>query len=743
MTQRWISCALACGIALAVMASGALEPFERPLLDLRMRLVERPADPGPVLIEIDPRSIHEVGRWPWPRSLHALLLDRLTAAGVGEVFLDIDFSLRSDGAEDAALEGALARRQGRTTLAAFRQWSESVQGYVDVGPLPRLARHARLASTNMVPAPDGLVRQARTDYPWREGPLPGFAALLAGVDDAGSHEFYIDYGIDPGGLTRLSFVDVARGDIDLAPYRGRQVVVGATALELGDTLAVPKYRVLPGVVVQLLAAQSLMLDRALVRLPFWAFLLAVPAFVAALGWLTRRRGTAAVLVVFTGAGMLLLGGALALQATTPVLLDVVPFLMASVLAVAGVFLVRFQGVARSLVAETLARLRTERLMGTVAQNAFDALVTADAAGRVRFFNKAAGEMFGLTRSEAEGQSLAHFIARPETLSDAKLAAALQRIVAAGRPRRLVCRRGNGELFYAELAVSELTEADREMFILVVRDIDRRVRAERRLRARERELRQAKNEAELANQSKTEFLANMSHELRTPLNAIIGFSEVMEQQLLGPLGSESYVAYAKDIRQSGLRLFHTVSDVLEFSRLEGRQSELQEEEFDLSGLCRNMAQHLRARAAETGHEVEARVPPAEARYLGEERLVKLAVNHLLSNALKFTPQGGRIAFSLDLNDDGSARIVVEDDGVGIPAEEIDSCFEAFRQADSGLQRSHEGSGLGLTLARKFIELHQGTVDLQSRRGTGAGGSGTKVTLRLPAARRRVAAARRSA
>ncbi|MGF1592282.1 MAG: CHASE2 domain-containing protein [Kiloniellaceae bacterium] len=743
MTPRWISCALACGIALAVLASGALEPFERPLLDLRMRLVERPADPGPVLIEIDPRSIHEVGRWPWPRSLHALLLDRLTAAGVGEVFLDVDFSLRSEGAEDAALEGALARRQGRTTLAAFRQWSESAQGYVDVGPLPRLARHGRLASTNMVPAPDGLVRQARTHYPWREGPLPGFAAVLAGVDDAGSHEFYIDYGIDPTSVTRLSFVDVARGDIDLAPYRGRPVIVGATAVELGDTLAVPKHRVLPGVVVQLLAAQSLMLDRALVRLPFWAFLLTVPAFVAALGWLTRRRGTVAVLGVFAGADMLFLGGALALQATTPVLLDVVPFLMASVLAVAGVFLVRYQGVARSLVAETLARLRTEKLMGAVAQNAFDALVTADAAGRIRFFNKAAGEMFGLTLSKAEGHSLARLVVRSDALSDVELVAALRRIVAAGRPRRLVCRRGNGEHFFAELAVSELAEADRNMFILVVRDIDRRVSAERRLRARERELRRAKKEADLANQSKTEFLANMSHELRTPLNAIIGFSEVMERQLLGPLGNESYLAYAKDIRHSGLRLFDTVSDVLEFSRFEGKESDLQEEEFDLTGLCRKMAKQLHARAVETGHEVEARVPPAEARYLGDARLVRMAVNHLLSNALKFTPQGGRIAFSLDLNDDGSARIVIEDNGIGIPAAEIDACFEAFRQADGGLERSHEGSGLGLTLAKRFIELHQGAIDLQSRCDGGAGGSGTTVILTLPAARRCVATARRSA
>src|SRR5690606_16412538 len=129
-----------------------------------------------------------------------------------------------------------------------------------------------------------------------------------------------------------------------------------------------------------------------------------------------------------------------------------------------------------------------------------------------------------------------------------------------RPRRLLCRRRNGELFYAELAISQLNDSEQPMYILPVRDIDRRVQAERRLRARERELRRAKMEADLANQLKTEFLHNMSHELKTPLNAIIGFSEIMERQLLGPLGSDGYVDYAKDIRESGERLLHTVSDV---------------------------------------------------------------------------------------------------------------------------------------------------------------------------------------
>ena len=738
MKRVWISCLAACAVTLAVMAAGGLEPLERPLLDLRMRLVERPADPGPVLIEIDPRSLHEVGRWPWSRSLHALLLDRLTAAGAGEVFLDVDFSLRSDEHEDGPLEGALARRQGRTTLAAFRQWSVQEQAYIDAGPLPRFAQHARIVSTNMVPGADGLIRQARRSYPWRDGSLPSFAAAVAGAGGSDDRAFTIDYGIGLENLTRLSFVDVARGDVDQELLRGRRIVVGATALELGDTLAVPNHRVLPGVVVQMLAAQSLMLDRALQRLPFWAFVLALPAFVAALTWPTRRASFWVLVGSFVGGNVVIAGAALGLQAATPILLDIMPFVAGSFLALATMFLQRFQHVAHSLVAETLSRRRTEKLMGTVAQNAFDALVTTDAKGCVHFMNRAASRMFGMSLAEAAGMSLARFIARPNAIDQDKLVETLQRIVAAGRPRRLVCKRANGELFYADLAVSELTDADRPMLILLVRDIDRRVRAERRLLAREGELRRAKTEAELANQLKTEFLANMSHELKTPLTAIIGFSEMMEQQLLGPLGSEGYVAYAKDIRESGQRLYHTVSEVLEYARLDSGDCQLEEAEFDLVGLCHLVAERLQAAGTRSGHGVEASVPPAEARYIGDERLIRLALDHVLSNALKFTPAGGKITFSLHLDDDGSARLVIEDSGIGIEPEEIESCFDAFHQANRGLGRSHEGAGLGLTLAKRFVELHQGSIALQSRRG-----DGTRVTITLPAARRCTTAARRSA
>ncbi|WP_340118360.1 CHASE2 domain-containing protein [Pelagibius sp. 7325] len=739
MTRQWVGWALACLVSLGVLAIGALEPFERPLIDLRMRLVQTPADPAPLLIEIDPRSIHEVGHWPWGRSLHALLLDRLTAAEAGEVFLDLDFSLPSGAEEeDAALEFALARRQGRTTLAAFRQWSESAGAYIDAGPLPRFAAHARLASSNVVPAADGTIREIALRYPWRGGSLPSLAAAIAGVTDsqdaAVEDSFYVDYGIDPGGFTRLSFVDVARGDVDPALLRGRSIVVGATAVELGDMLAVPRHRALPGVALQLLAAQSLMLDRALTRVPFWIFVLAVPAFLALLFSLAPRRNISGLLLVVVAGNLLFGAGALVVQATLPVIIDLLPFFLASVVAAAIIFLMRFHGVAASLVRETLARRRSENFLGLVAQHAFDALVTADAKGQVRFVNAAASRMFRLPPDEGGGLSIIDFVARPGSVPQDRVAEALRRVALSNRPQRLVCRRHNGTLFYADLAVSVL-EDDGEglQFILLVRDIDRRVKAEQRLLARERELRRAKAEAELANQSKTEFLANMSHELRTPLNAIIGFSELMEQQLLGPLGNGEYVGYAKGIRESGERLYHTVSDVLEFARIEAGKQSLDAAAVDLAALCRRLADLMMPQMREAGLEFTLSLPASEAYYLIDERLMKHAIKNLLSNALKFTPQGGRVALKLALHGDGAAVVTVEDNGIGIDESEIEACFDAFAQANRGLARSHEGSGLGLTLAKRFVESHQGTITLQSATDGRGGPSGTTATITLPGAR----------
>jgi signal transduction histidine kinase len=246
------------------------------------------------------------------------------------------------------------------------------------------------------------------------------------------------------------------------------------------------------------------------------------------------------------------------------------------------------------------------------------------------------------------------------------------------------------------------------------------------------VRRAKEEAEAASRSKSEFLANMSHELRTPLNAIIGFSDLMEAQKYGALGSPRYLQYIRDIGDSGRHLLDLINDVLDISKVERGKLELIEEQVDLAEIVeaslRLMRQRAEAAQVTLAIEVEAKLPPLWADGL---RLKQVLLN-LLSNAVKFTPAGGRIRLGAALGEDGLS-LSVEDTGIGMDEAGIELALRPFGQVDAKLARKHGGAGLGLPLSKAIIELHGGRLTIVS-----APGRGTKVAATLP--RRRIVAAR---
>jgi signal transduction histidine kinase len=248
--------------------------------------------------------------------------------------------------------------------------------------------------------------------------------------------------------------------------------------------------------------------------------------------------------------------------------------------------------------------------------------------------------------------------------------------------------------------------------------------------RERALIKAKDEAEAANRAKSSFLANMSHELRTPLNAIIGFSEVINGQKPDPASSARYREYAHHIHASGQHLLRLVNDILDLSKLAAGQMELTESLVDLEGLLRDCVRlvlaQARARSVTIDTDVAASVPPVMA---GELRLKQVLVN-LLSNAVKFSHDGGAVGVSVRLIETGDLAIVVSDHGIGMKPEDIPVALEPFRQIDNTLSRVYDGTGLGLPLAKKLMEMHGGTLGVESMLGRG-----TTVTVTLPRARLR--------
>ena len=252
--------------------------------------------------------------------------------------------------------------------------------------------------------------------------------------------------------------------------------------------------------------------------------------------------------------------------------------------------------------------------------------------------------------------------------------------------------------------------------------------------RAEELEEAKTAAEAASRAKSQFLANMSHELRTPLNAIMGFSELMAKELHGTLGNPEYREYATLINQSGDHLLQLINDVLDLAKIEAERFKLLDEVVDLTEVIGFCLRVVDEGPIGTGITVELHLAEDLPLMRGDSRRLKQIVMNVVSNAFKFTPPGGTVRVTADFDPQAGFHLEVFDSGVGIAADKVDKVLEPFTQVDGDLNRRHEGAGLGLPLARKLTELHDGAFALSSREG-----EGTTVTMRFPTTRRAAVAA----
>ncbi len=232
--------------------------------------------------------------------------------------------------------------------------------------------------------------------------------------------------------------------------------------------------------------------------------------------------------------------------------------------------------------------------------------------------------------------------------------------------------------------------------------------------------EARRRAEAANKAKSRFLATMSHELRTPLNAIMGFSEVMKSEILGPMPNATYKEYAGNIHDSGSHLLNLINEILDLSRIEAGRYELHEETLRLSDVVEDCHRLLKLRAENKGLQIIEDTPYDLAQVWVDQRALRQITLNLMSNALKFTPRGGRIMVTVAATPDGGQMLSVRDTGPGIPKEEIPKVLQAFGQGSLAHQTAEGGTGLGLPIVKKLIELHGGRFELRSelRKGTEA-------------------------
>jgi len=709
-------------LTLFLTALGFLEPIERALMAFRFNIDTRPASADLVVVQIDARSIKELGVWPFNRSDHARAIDTLHTAGASAIAFDVELARSQNEADNAELVAALKRAGGQVILPSFIQLASAGQKSGDTlrtEPDPLFREHSWLANVNVFPSSDGRIWTMTYGGFVDDKFQYSLAATLAGRALRDEQAFYVDYSIDINSIPRLSYIDLLTGNFDPTEIEGKRIIVGGTAVELGDQLNLPVIGVVSGPVLQALAFETIHQEREIWRTSTILSLLLGGLTLLLLS--TTRRLTSlgfyiAGIVVFCAATQFTAFG---IQHFAAISVDT-----SAILLVASLMGISVTTTELEVRREQVARERVEkenhgRMLDRVVEDSFDGIIVYNQDRYIESGNAAARKILQVQSETAlVGRNLSDVL--PSSSDwwapwEQNQTDDLQEV-------EFTTPSGETRIIEYVVTRSVLEEAEtrqsRPIFTATFRDTTERRQAER-----DRD--DALQEAISANRSKTQFLANMSHELRTPLNAIIGFSEIMKTEAFGPLGSEQYVGYSSDIEDSGRHLLSIVNDILDVARIETGDFNLNEDELEVEDLLQSVKRLTEGWPAAKDRNIKIEAADGLPELWADPRLTKQMVVNLLANAVKFSPSGTTIFLKAKLDDSGAIRIDVCDEGIGIPQESIPKLTDAFYQVDARLEREFEGSGLGLTLVQKHMSLHGGTLSFESEEGVG-----TTATLTFP-------------
>lgn len=544
------------------------------------------------------------------------------------------------------------------------------------------------------------------------------AAVLAEQPNINNDRFYIDYSIDSTTIARLSFHDVLRNNFPKELVEGKKVLIGATALELGDEFAAPTRGVLPGVVLHALSYESLVQNRAINRLHFCIPLLLALGVI--IWFLSRYRhwGRHAFIIRNLALFSVLLGGPFAIQAAVPVSLDVGPILAAQLFSVIYILGRRVNHYKNQILKQRAAAAHYQALTRLVVRDSADGVIVAHENGVIELCSPRAQELLGVSNPVAPGDHIhAYATGFPLHMPDEKLSAISDETLPAEESVCFDYAISDGSDRTLEIlatsagpsAANSDAEGGAHLIVYTLRDVS----ARKRIEAAERK---AKEAALAADAVKTQLIANMSHELKTPLNGIIGFAEILKKEALGPLGASEYQDYSEMIYASGKRLSGLVNDMLTIAKLQAG-------EYDLD-----------ARPAPIGEIIECSIDEMELDGAKAEKTISTAIKgelssveidfstvgemlkRLLANALEYTDDNGLIRISAKHDGDDLVLEII-DNGCGVKAEAMPKLADMFFQADASLSRRHEGAGLGLFIVSELASLHGGSLELHSKLGVG--------------------------
>ena len=374
--------------------------------------------------------------------------------------------------------------------------------------------------------------------------------------------------------------------------------------------------------------------------------------------------------------------------------------------------------ARDITARTRIETNLRKLTRAIEQAPLSVVIT-DTEGFIEYVNPHFTKASGYPADEVVGRSSRILKSGYTSREDYET---LWRSIAGGEVwhGEFHNKRRDGRLIWERVSIAPVRDDKGTVthYVAVKEDITERKRAEVELMA-------AKERAEAASTAKSQFMATISHELRTPLNAIIGFSEVMRDGAFGPLGDERYQRFARSIHEAGAHLLKLINDIIDLANAEAGHFEMVETIVDPRAEVLVAVADIQEAATKANLTLAFDVPEHLPLLYADERAIRQIVGHLLDNAVKFTPAGGRVAVRAALEDSGLFAITVSDSGIGIPADKLSAVFQPFEQLDGTLSRGHEGTGLGLPLSRTMAEMHGGHLEIESTVAVG-----TVVTLRFP-------------
>ncbi len=717
-----------------VAITGLSDVIHNKFSEYRFQTAPQPATGRVVLVAIDHKSLSEINKWPWPRSIHAELINKLTQAGAGEIAFDVDFSAASTSKDDEAMTEALKSAGGSVILPTFRQVQRinaHAGSLVHNLPLPEFQEHSWLAGVNIYPERNGQINKMPYGHMINGKFVPSLAAMLSGVHKPQAESFYVDYSIQAATVPVVSYVDIIKNRINPNQLKDKKIVIGATATELGDRMFTPGQGIVSGPMLQILAAETLMQNRALFKTNALVTIFGLLLIAASILVLSRKIKLAERLYLFLVAPLVLEAAALLALVLAGLIVNTSLWHAAFAGYFGATLLneVNFRKLITRLTRIQLAE--TQQMFEQAFNDSFTGTIIADDSGIVQASSKTTQAILKISDNEPLIGRHYNQILPPEII------AAADRMLARENDDQLSSHYSNhvslpvssGDTTVLEYIVtkSTLPDADREelrprrILSFSFQDITARQRA---VVAQQ----QATEAAIQANKAKTDFLTNMSHELRTPLNAILGFSELIEHQSLGPDKMAEYSEFARDIKCSGQQLLRVVNDIIQLTRVESGAINLSEEQCDIVDMIEYAIEDTSILFR--GHNLNLVVEHSEdlPDLTADAGMLHQTLNAIISNAIKFSDDETEIIIKAEKARTGEVTIAIRDLGTGISQSEIENIFKPFYQIDSAKNRQFEGTGLGLTRANAYMKMHGGRIKVASKLG-----EGTTIYLTFPSDR----------